>query len=191
MGDDLNPFDPPKHVGESQSGPRKLTTLDWVIAIVLGFLAVVLSFFAVCFGLGVSVAAFAEDWLLSLFVFSLLFSLACGYLTFRNHLASIRHPRDSEMSPVKHRSFRLNSHPSGRSELGEVLFGCAIGMLALMLILPSLSILTEKLVETQNVSPHVVDYLQNVVRIVAVACSTAIGVVYWYRVAKSGDGSSS
>ena len=185
MDEDLNPFEPPQKVDDSNAGPKKLTVVDWVIAIVLGFFAVVMTFFATCFGLGISVAIFADDWLvMACLIFSALFSLACGYLAVRNQLANVKTKHDGTMSSVKRRSFRLSRESSRRSKLGEVLFSCALGMLSLMLILPSLSILSEKLLESQNISPHVADYTQAAVRLFALATSIGIGTFYWFRMSK-------
>ena len=190
MGEDLNPFEPPKLVGGAKSGPIQLTPFDWAIAIVLGFFAVVLTFFATCFGLAVSVFAFAGDWLImACLVFSLLFSLACGYLTIRNHVVAKKHPREDEGAAVKRRSFRLSESngSSERTELGEVLFSCAIGMLSFMLILPSLSILSEKFLEVQGLSFHVTNNARKSVSVFALAASIAIGGFYWFRITKKSD----
>ena len=185
MGEDLNPFEPPRNVVESGPHSKQLTAFDWAIAIILGIFTVVPTFFATCIGLGMSVVAVAAEWILMISTaFSLLFSLACGYVTFKNYLANRKIELDGKTRAIKRRSFRITGDLTGQSKLEAMLFSCAIGMIALMLMLPSFFFLSFKLGEVFRVSYPVRDLLQAASSFVALAGSVAIGSLFWRRVSK-------
>ena len=183
MGEDLNPFEPPQNVGES--GPKRLTVFDWMTAIILGIFAVVLTFSATCIGLVMSVVVVSAQWLfVACLVFSLLFSLACGYMTVRKQLARTKQEYEGKTTPTKRRSFRLNSDVTGQSKLEAMLFSCAIGMISFMLMVPSFYFLVEKFGEVLRVSYPIADFMKAASSFIALAISIAIGWLFWRRIAK-------
>lgn len=184
MTDNFNPYQPPMKSGRVTEPGKRLSILDWVLAIVLGGLALFVTFFSTCFAVALSFLASGFD-VLAPFVmfFSFLFSTGIGYSAAANYLAQkARKARQAEPSVAGMRSFQLERSYRKPTNLDQLIAGCGMGLLALLVLMPSTCFLLDQLSETLRLSEKATENTRIVGPVSSLCLSQFIGWRYWRRV---------
>ena len=174
MTENFNPYQPPLKSARQTNAGKKLTFIDWVLAIVLGVLALIVTFFSTCMGVVISFWASDSHALIPVALcFCFLFAAGIAYSAAANYLAL--RARQLEGSAPEMKSFQLQRSYRKPTELDKLLTGYAAGLLALTIFIPSIYFLLDQLSETMRFSPETSENTQGLGHVGSVALSLIAG----------------
>jgi len=179
--DDFNPYQPPTESDRETKPSKKLTILDWTLAIVLGSVAIIATFFSTCIGVALSFLASDFEVLAPIVLgFCFFFSIGVGCSAASNYLTRKSRAKEGSVAPM--RSFRLERSSAKLTKLDKLLTGCGTGLLALIVLLPSSCILLAQLSEAVHLSPKASENAQLLGHVTCLCLSLFVGCWYWQRI---------
>jgi len=181
--ENLNPYQPPQETSPLNKSGR-LTVVDFVVAILLGCLALVVTLIATGIGILMSLMAARFDYFPPIMLWlCLLFSIGVGVSATANYLVKKSQSAAGDLPQTQ--SFQVDRSAKPRTKatkLDELIFSFGIGFMALMVLVPIISFLLNQLSDAWRVDSNTNELLSYVA---AGGICPLVSWWYWRRVSRT------